>query len=91
MRLARIATDTNHGWVFKAPNGGRNNLYRACLITSIKIEDVEVEQKKLYKIKKVIKQSWDNYISLQHGWRPRYWMMVDNILEFVNLDGRWSI
>ena len=36
--------DTNHGWVLRAANDGRDNLYGACPAVGIKIGDVEVEQ-----------------------------------------------
>lgn len=36
--------DTNHGWVLKAANNERGNLYGACPAVAIKIGDVEVEQ-----------------------------------------------
>ena len=36
--------DTNHGWILKAPNNERGNLYVACPTVAIKISDVEVEQ-----------------------------------------------
>ena len=36
--------DTNHGWVLRAANDERDNLYGACPAVRIKIGDVEVEQ-----------------------------------------------
>ena len=36
--------DTHHGWVMRAANSGRTQLYGACLVVSAKIGDVEVEQ-----------------------------------------------
>ena len=35
--------DTHHGWVMRASNSGRTQLYGACLAVSAKIGDVEVE------------------------------------------------
>lgn len=36
--------DTNHGWVMRAANNERGDLYRACLLVRTKTGDVEVEQ-----------------------------------------------
>ena len=36
--------DIHHGWVIRAANSGRTQLYRACPAVSAKIGDVEVEQ-----------------------------------------------
>ena len=36
--------DTHHGWVMRAANSGRTQLYGACPVVLAKIGDVEVEQ-----------------------------------------------
>ena len=43
-KKCKCPIDTNHGWVLKAANDGRDSFYGACPVVGIKIGDVEVEQ-----------------------------------------------